>query len=100
MTDPIQYFTDNNAEKNIIEYDFESDNARLADYDCCDNCRATIESQTRRFKFSGYSKINPQTEKGLTDHQYFLCDRSIDAFAFKHRSWSTSAANYYPYRTD
>jgi hypothetical protein len=94
--DPIQYFTDNDRERNILDSNFESDNARLVDHDCCNECRVTIASQTRPFKFSGYSKINPQTEEGLTDHQYFLCDRSVDAFAFKHRGWSKRAANDCP----
>jgi hypothetical protein len=88
MVDPIQYSIDKNRERNVLDMDFESDNVRLVDHDCCDKCRAIIESETRPFKFSGYSKINPLTEAGLTDHQYFLCDRSFDAFAFKHREWS------------
>ncbi|OAL07049.1 P-loop containing nucleoside triphosphate hydrolase protein [Phaeosphaeriaceae sp. SRC1lsM3a] len=87
VSDPDQYFADT-AEDLGLESGFETENDMLFDRHCCDDCREIIKPQRRPFKFSGYSNINPHQVSSLKDHQYFLCDRSAQAYVMKQRKWS------------
>ncbi|KAF2871550.1 hypothetical protein BDV95DRAFT_572261 [Massariosphaeria phaeospora] len=87
MVDPIQYFTDMGSERCVLDSNFETDNVKVVDRECCEEGHKVIRSLRRPFRFAGYSKINPLKVKGLEDHQYFLCDRRIEAFVYKHREW-------------
>ncbi|KAF2453269.1 hypothetical protein BDY21DRAFT_293312 [Lineolata rhizophorae] len=52
----------------------------------CKRCTA-LNNMKRKSPFADYARINPLTTKELTPHQYFLCDRSFEAFVLKVRSW-------------
>ncbi|GME40379.1 hypothetical protein BDV95DRAFT_572261 [Neofusicoccum parvum] len=86
MVDPIQYAMDMQAERRVLNAAFEASNTKV-DRECCNECQKIVHEQKKHFRFPGYSKINPLTAKGLTEHQYFICDRRVEAFLFKHREW-------------
>ncbi len=56
-------------------------------YNSCSRCLDITLQYHKRSKFEGYTGINLATSTGLTDHQYFLCDYSVNAFIFKTRTW-------------
>lgn len=58
----------------------------------CDRCEKLIYRYTVKPKFAGYSHINPLVVEQLTDHQYFLCDKMVEAFVFKVRGWGKSSS--------
>lgn len=53
----------------------------------CRTCDEAIYKHAARPKFEAYGKVNPLLVEGMTDHQYFLCDKVVEAFIFKTRSW-------------
>jgi hypothetical protein len=54
----------------------------------CNKC-ASLESEiTKPAKFAGYANIESGKVKGLTEHQYFICNRSVLSFVFAIREWS------------
>ncbi|KAI1129035.1 hypothetical protein F5Y10DRAFT_161676 [Nemania abortiva] len=53
----------------------------------CDRCEDLIYKYAVAPRFDSYFQINPRTVEVLTDHQFFLCDKSVDAFLFKLRTW-------------
>ena len=53
----------------------------------CSRCQELIYKHAVEPRFKGYSNINPLIVEGMTDHQYFLCDRTVEAFLFKLREW-------------
>lgn len=87
MTDPSQYAWDGNKVRVNIAEDFEvNDFGPPTGY--CARCKSMITAQRRKFRFTGYSHINAETTSELTSHQYFLCDRRVEAFVFGLREWS------------
>lgn len=56
----------------------------------CSVCEDHIYRHAAKPKFSEYSKLNLFTVDELTDHQYFMCEMSVQAFAFKLRIWGES----------
>ncbi|KAJ8114624.1 hypothetical protein OPT61_g3535 [Boeremia exigua] len=55
----------------------------------CDRCSDMDTAVTRPAKFDGYEYIFYAEVTGLTDHQYFLCPRSVEAFLLDLREWRT-----------
>ncbi|KAK8211519.1 hypothetical protein M8818_003172 [Zalaria obscura] len=61
---------------------------------CCRSCRESrveakrvaVASQSEEATFSGYYRINADTER-LTDHQYMLFTNRVPAFYFQDREW-------------
>lgn len=54
----------------------------------CSNCMDLSRRWSQvRIQFAGYSRINPVKVRELTEHQNFLCFRSVEAFVLKHRKW-------------
>ncbi|KAI0437534.1 hypothetical protein F4803DRAFT_570718 [Xylaria telfairii] len=60
----------------------------------CDRCGDLIYKYGVAPRFGGYFQINPRTVERLTDHQFFLCDRSTEAFLFKLRTWRFQEARF------
>ncbi|KAF5849405.1 hypothetical protein GGP41_006349 [Bipolaris sorokiniana] len=84
-----------------IKDDPETDYGQVFDRHCCDNCRETISSQRKPYRFSGYSNINFVSSLGMTDHQYFLCDDSSPAYVLKQRQWChLDVAGFRPVKYD
>lgn len=88
MVDPIQYQTDMGQEGITLAANFENDPRHGPPRNCCTGCGEIIQHRQKKFRFSGYSQINPLGADGLTDHQYFLCDRATYGFFFPLRQWS------------
>ncbi|KAF2760974.1 P-loop containing nucleoside triphosphate hydrolase protein [Pseudovirgaria hyperparasitica] len=60
----------------------------------CKRC-VKLNSSKKKSKFADYARINPMTQKELTPHQYWLCDRSVWGFIMKVRAWHRlDAANF------
>jgi hypothetical protein len=58
----------------------------------CPNCIDLSRKRSQaRIQFAGYSNINPLKVEALTEHQNFLCCRSVNAYILKHRQWSKKA---------
>ncbi|KAI1740428.1 hypothetical protein F4680DRAFT_419427 [Xylaria scruposa] len=55
----------------------------------CDRCRDLIYQHAVTPRFGGYFQINPIAVEKLTDHQFFICDKSVEAFLFNLREWKT-----------
>ena len=53
----------------------------------CDWCEELIYQHAAQPKFFGYSKFDPHLVEELTEHQYFICHCSVNAFLFKTRAW-------------
>lgn len=53
----------------------------------CSLCEDQIYRHAVKPKFTGYSKFIPFTVEELTEHQYFICERAVEAFVFKFRKW-------------
>ena len=95
MVDPIQYVWWNmgfvppggNVERTILlgSITHPSNPLKICS---CDRCEKLIYQHAVKPRFAGYSHINPLIVEQLTDHQYFLCDRMVEAFVFKVREWS------------
>ncbi|KAI9664612.1 MAG: hypothetical protein M1821_006058 [Bathelium mastoideum] len=49
----------------------------------------SLDKKTSGPSFLDYNRISVQDQKGLSDHQYFLCDRAVLAFVLKVRSWQS-----------
>ncbi|KAH8658138.1 P-loop containing nucleoside triphosphate hydrolase protein [Xylariales sp. PMI_506] len=91
VVDPIQYFqwrvaqnfetTQRAVLRSIVH---PSSPLRICS---CERCSDLIYSQPRKPRFAGYGQINPLKQEGLTDHQYFLCDKMVESFTFKTRTW-------------
>ena len=58
----------------------------------CPNCMDLSRKRSQaRIQFAGYSNINPLITEALSEHQNFLCGRSVKAYILKHRKWSKKA---------
>ena len=53
----------------------------------CKHCEEAIYQHAVKPRFRAYTRINPLVVDSMTEHQYFLCDQSVEAFIFKTRSW-------------
>lgn len=60
----------------------------------CSRCSAMDTERTKPAKFEGYKKIDLKSVKSLSDHQYFLCTRSVLAFVLGIRAWSMLIDRY------
>jgi len=88
MVDLAEYRAEFPDAMPILPDTFENNDSEATESSLfCQNCRKIIESQTRPFKFAGYSKIDIDATKELTEQQYFLCERMVPAFLFKLRTW-------------
>ncbi|KAH8894173.1 P-loop containing nucleoside triphosphate hydrolase protein [Thozetella sp. PMI_491] len=86
MVDPIQYMLYMNSERDDLMSSIERSSATIH-YCPCERCDRLIYQHTAEPRFINYTKINPMTTAQLTEHQYFLCDRKVEAFVFKLRDW-------------
>lgn len=89
MVDPIQYSMRNEGryqERKLLMGSVEHPSAPTK-ICSCNRCEELIYKHVAKPRFEGYNQINPLVAKGLTDHQYFLCDNAVEAFLFKTRSW-------------
>lgn len=53
----------------------------------CTICEQQIYRNAIQPKFSGYSRWGPHFVEEPTEHQYFICDKEVQAFIFKTRAW-------------
>ncbi|KAM0279384.1 hypothetical protein ACHAQH_004649 [Verticillium albo-atrum] len=53
----------------------------------CTRCDESVYQHVAKPKFIGYETIVTLNVEDLTDHQYFLCDPSVETFLFKTRNW-------------
>lgn len=53
----------------------------------CSLCQDQIYRHAVDPKFTEYSRFNPVDVEGLTEHQYFICSKQVQAFVFKLRRW-------------
>lgn len=90
MVDPIQYYMRNEGqyqtERRLLMGSVEHPSAPFK-ICSCNRCEELIYKHVAKPRFEGYRHINPLVAEGLTDHQYFLCDNTVEAFLFKTRSW-------------
>lgn len=102
MVDPIQYQNDMGTEKVILDTNFEAEDRGTRAFDgCCKECQAILDARQKKFRFAGYSKINPLKVESLTPHQYFLCATTVEAFFIKHREWRLlHVSGFKPMATD
>ncbi|SPO04177.1 uncharacterized protein DNG_06860 [Cephalotrichum gorgonifer] len=85
MPDPLQYQRWNTDGAEFIHLTApESGPLKICS---CKNCEETIYQHAVTPKFKGYTSIGGLAREELTDHQYFLCDREVESFVFKTRSW-------------
>jgi hypothetical protein len=92
MVDPIQYAARDESDGGerttlLASITHPSNPLKICS---CDRCEKLIYQHVVKPRFAGYSHINPLVVEKLTDHQYFLCDRTVEAFVFKVRAWSKS----------
>jgi hypothetical protein len=94
MTDPVESVLSNYDSKTktyiartTIVSNFELEDTGGSVSNICPSCESIIQPLRKPFKFSGYSDINSWQVEELTDHQYFLCERSVEGFLFKERRW-------------
>ena len=88
MVDPIQYqlhFGGSERAQLMSTIELSSSVIRLCP---CNRCDRLVYQHVVKPRFAGYTKINPITITQMTDHQYFLCDRMVEAFVYKIREWS------------
>jgi len=86
MVDPKQYAIDwPNKEyaEDIVDRKLSG-----TPYCFCKRCSSMQTEAKKPAKFDGYMRIYPMKVDKLTDHQYFICDRSSLAFIFHIREWS------------
>lgn len=88
VSDPDQHNADTGGLP-PLDRALETAHEMLFDRRFCEDCRKTIKSQRRPFRFSGYSNINTSDVSSLTNHQYFVCSWSAVAYVLKERTWST-----------
>ncbi|KAI0186130.1 hypothetical protein EV127DRAFT_187542 [Xylaria flabelliformis] len=55
----------------------------------CNRCRDLIYQHAVAPRFGGYFQINPIAVERLTDHQFFICDKTVEAFLFNLRDWKS-----------
>lgn len=93
MVDPVQYVRDRVIERRILVSSVEhpSTPSKIC---TCDRCERLIYSHAVKPRFKGYSRIDPLAQESLTDDQYFICGREIEAFLFKQRSWRESSSRH------
>jgi hypothetical protein len=60
----------------------------------CKRC-TELNARKKKARFADYARINPMTCKGMTPHQYWLCDRSVHAFIMKVRAWHTVDVGFF-----
>lgn len=53
----------------------------------CVRCLTVVGTEPGELIFDSYDRIVHQKRASLTDHQYFLCSRYMEAFLFKTREW-------------
>lgn len=88
-----QSYTRQHLNKNMIG-DLEDAEEEQDHLGCCRSCRESrveakrvaVASQSEEATFSGYYRINADTER-LTDHQYMLFTNRVPAFYFQDREW-------------
>ncbi|MBE3050064.1 hypothetical protein IMZ48_47695 [Candidatus Bathyarchaeota archaeon] len=87
MVDPIYYaMWGDNRERAIVLSRLEQPSGPLR-ICTCKHCEEAIYQHAVKPRFDGYTKVNPLIVDSLTEHQYFLCNQSVEAFVFKIRSW-------------
>lgn len=57
----------------------------------CVWCEKVVYCNVVQARFAGYFGLNPSCGEEMTEHQYFLCDNSVEAFMFKTRQWGLSS---------
>ena len=92
MVDPIQYVSWQDVERATLLESIAHPSNPLK-ICSCDRCEKLIYRHTVKPKFAGYTHINPVLVEQLTDHQYFLSDKMVEAFVFKFREWSKSSTH-------
>lgn len=88
MVDPVQALEDNppeDEENQPIIVDQKPSQLPLCS---CARCSAIDCEKNRGAKFQGYKRIAFKDASYLTEHQFFLCPRSIWAFVLSIRQWS------------
>ena len=88
MVDPVRYakwFEHGSSTRLALRLEQPSSPLRICS---CDKCEEVIYQRAIKPRFLTYNKVNPLVEKSLTDHQYFLCDKKVEAFVFNIREWS------------
>ena len=87
MVDPIYYaMWGNNRQRETLMSGLEqpSGPSRIC---TCKHCEEAIYQHAVKPRFRSYTKVNPLIVESMTEHQYFLCDQSVEAFVYKIRSW-------------
>jgi hypothetical protein len=87
MVDPVQAHEDNpefKADPNII-VDQKLSQLPLCS---CDRCTTIDCERNRPAKFRGYKRFAFKDANFMTEHQYFICGYSMNAFVLAVRQWS------------
>lgn len=87
MVDPITYSLDTEDKQRVRLEETAAHPSAPFKICSCSQCEELIYRHAVKPKFSGYSRASPINVEELTEHQYFICDRVVESFIFKMRSW-------------